>query len=323
MRVVFIGATRFGLRCLSNVAEIPECDLAGIVTAPEVFQISYRPSGVRNVLHADLHPFAAEHGLDVFLMRDKMTDPALVDQIRAWRPDFILVVGWYHMIPRSIRAIAPTAGLHASLLPDYSGNAPLVWAIINGEKQTGITFFFFEDGVDAGDIIGQSPESIFPDDTIATLYDRIEQRGVELLRACLPRIARGEAVYTPQDESKRRIMPQRSPEDGEIDWTASADKIYDFIRAQTRPYPGAFTYAGGEKLAIWRAQTGQTGSTDAKPGTVVSPVPGSPEVAGVQCGDGRLLLIEEATLGDDAGEGPPSASVPSLTVGMTLGRDAD
>jgi methionyl-tRNA formyltransferase len=170
-----------------------------------------------------------------------MSDPLLIKTILKWKPDFILVVGWYHMVPKSIREIALTAGLHGSLLPDYSGGAPLVWAIINGESEAGITFFQFSDGVDNGHIIGQAKEMISFSDTIFTLYSRIEDKGLQLLKNHLPEIARGEAVFVEQDESKRTIFPQRGPEDGEIEWNQPAKNIYNFIRAQTKPYPGAFT----------------------------------------------------------------------------------
>jgi methionyl-tRNA formyltransferase len=217
------------------------------------FSISYRPEGVTNVLHADFHSLASQAGVPVHSMEGKMADPALVDQVRRWAPDAIVVVGWYHMVPRAIREIAPVYGMHASLLPDYSGGAPLVWAIINGEQRTGITLFKMDEGVDSGEIAGQLATPIYPEDTIATLYARIEELGLELLRTQMPRLATGDAVLTPQEHSKRRVFPQRKPEDGQIDWTWNARRIYDFVRAQTRPYPGAFTFHAGRKIMIWEA----------------------------------------------------------------------
>lgn len=130
----------------------------------------------------------------------------------------------------------------------------MVWAIINGEPKTGITFFKLADGVDNGPIVGQRETPIADDDTIATLYNRIENLGVELIMEYLPSIAARNVKLTVQDESKRRIFPQRSPEDGLIDWTKSSQEIYNFIRAQTKPYPGAFTFWKGEKLTIWESR---------------------------------------------------------------------
>jgi methionyl-tRNA formyltransferase len=254
MKMVFIGASGFGLRCLKKVLTLPCCQVTGIVTNPANFVISYRPEGVINVLHVDFRPFAEEHGIPVHVMLGGMNSPELAETIKEWAPDFILVVGWYHMIPKVIRALAPTAGLHASLLPDYSGGAPLVWAIINGEEKAGISFFMMAEGVDNGDLIGQKAVPIRLNDNIRTLYAQIEQAGLELLAENLPKIAQNQCQPTPQDERKRRIMPQRRPEDGLIDWQWSAWQLYNFIRAQTRPYPGAFAFFKGHKVTIWEAK---------------------------------------------------------------------
>jgi methionyl-tRNA formyltransferase len=302
MRLIFIGSTRFGLRCLEEVLHMPEIEVVGIITNQPTFSISYRPEGVRNVLYADFRPLAGRHGTPVWIMQGNMNDPGLVAQIRGWKPDFMLVVGWYHLLPRVIRDIAPAAGLHASLLPDYSGGAPLAWVIINDEKKTGITLFLLSDGVDDGPIIGQVEVPIHFEDTIATLYERVEEAGLRLLKEHLPRVARGEASYTAQDETRRRIMPQRSPGDGAIDWGWPARQIYNFIRAQTRPYPGAFTYWGKEKIIIWKA--GLLGSVMEErglPGEIVGDLSGVPGGAfAVRCGDGRVLWAQEVQLAEGA-----------------------
>lgn len=269
MKIVFIGASKFSLRCLERISAISDYKIAGIVTNREVFSISYNQQGVKNILYADLLPFADKQKIPVFVVRDKMTDPQLIETIKDWAPDFILVVGWYHMIPKAIRDIASVAGLHASLLPDYSGGSPLVWAIINGEQKTGITFFMFDDGIDSGDIIAQKTELICLNDTIATLYAKIEEHGLSLLEENLPEITKKRVVLTTQDNTKRRIMPQRKPDDGEIDWSWSSLQIYDFIRAQTKPYPGAFTCRNGKKLTIWEAKFYDFIELKGKPGQVI------------------------------------------------------
>jgi len=254
MNVVFIGASKFGLRCLELLLGMKDIIVTGVVTASEKFSISYRPEGVHNVLHADIQRFCQNCGVSCSLIKSGMKDNDLFEQVRSWHPDMFLVVGWYHMIPSSWRAIAPAYGLHASLLPDYSGGAPLVWAMINGEKQTGITLFQFADGVDNGPIVGQAKTQIREDDTIATLYARIEDLGLDLIKEYLPKLANGTAELQAQDESKRRIFPQRRPEDGMIDWNWSARDIYNFVRAQTRPYPGAFTTLKGKEIKIWNSR---------------------------------------------------------------------
>jgi methionyl-tRNA formyltransferase len=251
MRLVFIGSSEFGLKCLKACLEIPAVKVAGVVTAPKTFEISYRPQGVTNVLHADVAGLADANNIQAVTLERSMSDPSLLEAVAAWKPYAFLVAGWYHMIPKQWRELAPAYGLHASLLPDYSGGAPLVWAIINGENKTGITLFQMDDGIDSGPIAGQREEPIYPDDTIATLYARIEKHGLALLHKALPKMAGGELKLIPQDETMRRIYPQRSPSDGLIDWTQDEQTIERFIRAQTRPYPGAFTTLDGKPLHIW------------------------------------------------------------------------
>lgn len=290
MNLVFIGASRFGLRCLDLAAQFPDIRIAGVVTARQTFSISYRPEGVKNVLHADVAGYCETQGLPYVVLENSMKDAALYSAAQAWRPDAFLVAGWYHMIPKNWRALAPAYGLHASLLPDYSGGAPLVWAMINGEVKTGISFFQMDDGVDSGAIVGQVEEPIFDRDTIETLYERIEARGLELLKTELPRLSSGNADFLVQDESKRRVFPQRSPKDGRIDWMQGAAYIDRFIRAQTRPYPGAFTVFDGRQVTIWRARVLiDAGLTDLKPGHYR--FDGSSLMVG--CGDGAMLLLEQ------------------------------
>ena len=124
--------------------------------------------------------------------------------------------------------------------------------MINGEKKTGITLFQMDDGVDSGPIAGQKEEPIYPSDQIGDLYC-IEQRGLELIQECIPKIANGSVELIQQNETKRRIMPQRGPEDGVIDWNLEGEFIERFI-AQTRPYPGAFSTWNEKKLHIWSSK---------------------------------------------------------------------
>lgn len=266
MRIVFIGASGFGLRAAQVLASLTECQLVGVVTAPRQFSISYRPAGVTNVLHADLGEFAAAHDVPCHLLTKGMNHPELFEKVSSWRPDCFIVVGWYHMVPAKWRQLAPAYGLHGSLLPDYSGGAPLVWAMINGERRTGITLFQFDDGVDSGPIVGRLATDIALEDTIATLYARIEELGLELLKENVPLLARGTARFLVQDESKRRMVPQRSPEDGAINWNQDARRVHDFIRAQTRPYPGAFSKFRSSKVSVWRSTPHENMALELRPG---------------------------------------------------------
>ena len=293
MRVVFVGSTRFGLRCLEAISNLDDVDIVGVITNPESFKISYSPQGVRNVLHADFSNWADVREVSCYTMKENMSEQALKSWLERNNPELLIVVGWYHIIPKHIRNICPVVGLHASLLPDYSGGAPLVWAIINGERQTGITLFQLSDGVDNGPILGQVAEIIKSDDTIATLYERIENLGIHLLMRYLPELANGTATFRRQDEDRRRIFPQRRPEDGKIDWTLSARRIHDFIRAQTKPYPGAFTFFREDKIYLRDSRILDTENSTPAPGQI------RPMLEGIVigCGDGKTIKVSRVGLG--------------------------
>lgn len=172
---------------------------------------------------------------------------------------------------KSIRNIPPLgcAGLHASLLPKYRGGAPLVWAIINGEKETGISLFYLAEGVDDGNIISQKKVSVTLRDTIKTVYERIERATLSMLEETIPLIKERRVIPTKNEIEKGSLYPQRKPEDGLIDWNKPCLEIYNFIRAQTHPYPGAFTYHEKKKLIIWRAKIFDFVDKSGAPGEVI------------------------------------------------------
>jgi methionyl-tRNA formyltransferase len=257
MRLVFIGASRFGLLCLEKCLNLDGIDVVGVISAQKEFKISYSRANVNNILHADIQTFSREHGLPVMMLETNMLDHELIETVESWKPDAFLVCGWYHMIPDGWFEMAPAYGLHASLLPDYSGGAPLVWAMINGESKTGITLFKMDSGVDTGPIVGQASTKIYDDDTILSLYRRIEELGLKLLSDKMPLINAGIQRLKPQNNNMRRVMPQRSPEDGLIDWSCDSKYLDRFIRAQTLPYPGAFSFYLQDKVYIWKARVDQ------------------------------------------------------------------
>jgi len=253
--IVFIGASSFGLKCLERILERGECEVVGVITAPQKFKISYSKDSVTNYLYADFTEFCETREIPCITTETGMRDSCLLGKVESWNPKLFLVVGWYYMLPASWMALAPAYGLHASLLPAYSGGAPLVWSMINGENETGITFFKFADGVDNGDIVAQKRTRVDYKDTIATLYARVEFLGMQLIDENLNLLSKGLAQLTAQNELKRTIFPQRSPKDGEIDWEQNSRKIYDFVRAQTKPYPGAFTRCKtGGIIRVWAVE---------------------------------------------------------------------
>ncbi len=253
MKIVFFGATELGYKCCRHIIKKNLAEVAGIFTIPQEFKISYSKEPVKNVTYADFHSLGKEFSIPIIEVTGKMSD--YKTELEKLSPEFILVLGWYYMIPKSMRDIAPKgcAGFHSSLLPKYRGGAPLVWAVINGETETGLSFFYLGDGVDNGDIIAQEKISIEEKDTIKELIDKSTIVCIKIIDEYIPKISNGTASRMKQDESKATTVPQRNPDDGLIDWSWSTKEIKDFIRAQTKPYPGAFTIIDGKKVTIWDA----------------------------------------------------------------------
>jgi methionyl-tRNA formyltransferase len=253
MKIVFFGATEQGYKCCRHIIEKNLAEVTGIFTIPREFKISYSKEPVKNVTYADFRLLGKEFNIPVIEVTDKMSNYKA--DLEKLSPEFIIALGWYYIIPKSMRDIAPKgcAGFHSSLLPKYRGGAPLVWAVINGETETGLSFFYLDDGVDNGDIIAKEKISIEENDTIKELIDKSTALCIEMIDEYIPKISEGTAPRMKQDKTKATTVPQRKPEDGLIDWSWSAKKIKDFIRAQTKPYPGAFTIIEGKKITIWDA----------------------------------------------------------------------
>ena len=177
--------------------------------------------------------------------------------MRALEPDLIFVVGWSQLVRDSFIALASEGvfGMHPTLLPRHRGRAPVPWAILTGLARTGVTLFEIVDAsADSGSIVGQVTLDVAPDETATTLFARIADAHVELTQELLPQIIARTAPRIPQDPTRASSWPRRTPADGIIDWDTRAPYLYDWVRAQTRPYPGAFTFLGDEKVIVWSAR---------------------------------------------------------------------
>ncbi len=255
MKVVFLGATKFSEELLFHLIENKVIPRA-LFTIPREFDISYSQSKVKNYNYSDLEQLAGQHHIPCYLVNSsdkKIT--SYINVLEEIKPDVILVMGWYYMVPKRVRDLATYGawGIHASMLPDYAGGAPLVWAIINGETETGLTLFRLDDGIDDGDIIAQEKILIAENDSIKEVYENVTKLSKDILLRSLCNISG--IQFKSQDKSKIKIYPQRRPEDGEIDLTKPAKDLYNFIRAQSSPYPGAFIKTSdGKKLVIEKAR---------------------------------------------------------------------
>lgn len=256
IRFAFLGSTKFSQEILLFLLKNKFKPLV-VFTIPEFFDISYsKGTKVKNYNYGSLKEICEEHQIPLhFIDSTNKTINDYASIIEELKLDLILVMGWYYMIPPKIRDLSKHGawGIHASLLPDYAGGAPLVWAIINGEKRTGVSLFKLDNGVDDGDIISQQEISIDENDTIREVYIKATNASMEILVASLndfPKID-----YKPQDKSNLKIYPQRAPSDGELDLNKNSTELYNFIRAQSAPYPGAFIRTiDGKKLIIEKAR---------------------------------------------------------------------
>ena len=179
--------------------------------------------------------------------------------------------------------------MHPTLLPKHRGRAAIPWAILSGLARTGVTLFEISDGTaDSGPIVGQVEVPISPDETAETLYAKVTEAHIELVRRYVPELLDGSAPRLPQETRRASAWPKRTPADGIIDWDTRAPYLHDWVRAQTRPYPGAFTYLGDDKIVVWRARpVGLEESVAA--GTIVGH---EGDAAVVACGEGGLVLEE-------------------------------
>jgi methionyl-tRNA formyltransferase len=177
---------------------------------------------------------------------------ALAPNIAALSPDYIFSFYYRHMIPAAILACARIAPLnmHGSLLPKYRGRAPVNWAILHGETQTGATLHVMEVKPDAGDIVGQASVSIEPDETATEVFEKVTQAAVTVIQQVLPELIQGKVPRKPNELSKGSYFGGRKPADGQIHWDQTAKQVHDLVRAVAPPYPGAFTDHEGKRMIV-------------------------------------------------------------------------
>jgi methionyl-tRNA formyltransferase len=282
MRLVWVSFDVMGRDCLAAAADAG-AEVAAVVTLPG--PIDPERSG-----QCSFKEIASQLSARLIETAD-VNAPDTIAAIRAADPDLIFVVGWSQLVLDEFIGLPRDGvfGMHPTLLPRHRGRAAIPWAILSGLAKTGVTLFQIADGTaDSGPIVGQVEVPITPDETATTLYDKVTAAHLELVRECVPNLLDGTAERTPQDTRRASSWPKRAPADGIIDWETRAPYLHDWVRAQTRPYPGAFTYLGEDKLVVWRARPVAL-EEGAPAGTVVRR---DGEAAVVACGEGGLVLEE-------------------------------
>ncbi len=296
-RLVFVGSKKSGLDILSAVA----ASVCGVVTLDDRRDGRSRFDG--------FHHAAQEAGIPL----EVATGADGEDRILSLKPDVCLVCGWYRILrPEFLRKIPKgVVGVHHSLLPHYRGGAPLVWALINGERRVGTTLFYFADGTDDGDIVDQRAIDVSDHESVGDVLARLEPEAVRMVAENLKAILEGTARKRPQDHRQASTVGLRGPDDGRVDWTWDARRLHNFVRAQSDPYPGAWTTVDGDKLWIWRAAPAGPGLSG-PPGEILQV---SAEAVTVACGNGTALRVIDAQRGKVRGPAAELIRAPGARLG--------
>lgn len=289
MRIVVIGAVEFSARVLARLIE-RRFDVVGVCTLHD--------SRI-NADHADLSTIAGSAAIPWRYCPDINGEDSIV-WIREQRPEVILGLGWSRLFSQELLDLAPhgVIGFHPTMLPQNRGRHPLIWALVLGLKQTGVTFFQMVAEADAGDILFQTAVPIYEDDDARSLYDRICDQGMSDLCSLLPLVEAGTVKRTPQAISSGNSWRKRTVRDGQIDWRMSAAQIHDLVRALSAPYVGAHFVRHGVDIKVWRAQVVRDVPENLEPGKILA-VSGDGVV--VKCGQNGLRILEHF---------PPSSFLP-------------
>ncbi len=281
-RVIFMGTPDFAVPVL-NALHINKQDVALVVTQPD------RPKGRgKKFLPPPVKTEAQKLGYEIVQPGSIRTEE-FYNLVKNINPDIIVVVAFGHILPENILESPrlATLNIHASLLPKYRGPAPIQWAIINCEKETGVTLMLMDQGLDTGDILLDSKIEISPDDTAGSLHDRLSDLGANLLIRALESFENGDINAFPQDPSMASYAPLLNKKDGHIDWNKPAEILEAFIRGMN-PWPGAFTFHGKKRLKIFKAVPG-TSDVDLLPGSVIK---GFADELRIATGKGALSILE-------------------------------
>jgi methionyl-tRNA formyltransferase len=289
MRFAWVGFHREGLAAFEALLEAGAPVVAAFTLTPDL--------AARRSAAVDYAPACRRFGVPLYRVAD-INASDVVARLRALDLDVLFVIGWSQILRPAVLSSTRLGaiGAHASLLPAHRGSAPVNWALIRGERTTGNSLLWLAEGVDSGDVIDQTPICISPYDTCATLYAQVAETNREMLRRLLPCLLRGERPGRPQTRLSEPPLPRRRPADGLIDWAAPSGAVYDFVRALTRPYPGAFSHLDGRRWTVWDAAwVSLPDAAMGVPGQCLGPVVSPTADAcghAVACGSGALVLLE-------------------------------
>ncbi len=285
MRILVIGQAPFGAECLRALKQQGE-ELVGAITVPDV-PGAKKPNPFKEA--------ALELGLPL-LQTNNLKPPEVYEWVKELAPDLLVLVFVTSFVPKAVIDLAPLGGInyHPSLLPKYRGGSAIAWAILSGEKETGVTIHYIDEGVDTGNIILQEAVPIDPEDTTVTLYfNKLYPLGVKLIKEAVRLIREKQAPSIPQDSRLASFQPVLKAQDALIDWRQSAQNIYNLVRGAT-PVPGAGTYFRNDNLLVLEAKVfQQEPPSGTAPGKIIEIIPD--QGVAVSTGKGTLLLLTVKT----------------------------
>ncbi|MBD3106779.1 methionyl-tRNA formyltransferase [Bacillus sp. AGMB 02131] len=262
-KIVFMGTPDFSVPVLQRILN-DGYEVIAVVTQPD------RPVGRKRVLTPPpVKVEALKHNIPVY-QPEKIRNREDLDQILALQPDLIVTAAFGQILPKELLD-APKLGcinVHASLLPELRGGAPIHYAILEGKKQTGITIMYMAEKLDAGDILTQAAVEIAEDDNVGTLHDKLSAIGSDLLSETLPKLIAGELKGIPQDDAKATFASNIKREQEKIDWSAPGEEIYNKVRG-LNPWPVAYTTLQDKVLKVWKAEK-VASQAEAAPGEIIS-----------------------------------------------------
>lgn len=281
MKIVFMGTPDFSVPTLEALVA-SEHEVVGVVTQPD------KPKGRGKEIHmSPVKECALQHNIPVY-QPVRARDEAFVDEMRALNPDVMVVIAFGQILPKSLLEL-PKYGcvnIHASLLPKYRGAAPIQWAVINGDEETGITTMMMDVEMDTGDMLEKTIVKLDPEETGGSLFDRLSLLGGDLILSTLSKLEKGEITPVPQDHEKATYVKKISKSMGDIDWTMDAVSIERLVRG-LNPWPSAFTRWNGKMLKIWEAKVLPDPDVKLPCGSVIS---ASDEGLKIQTGAGVLCV---------------------------------
>lgn len=280
--ILFVGS-RIGYESLIVLTEL-NCDIGHVFIEKE-HEHEYEKYYDKSINHCELNK--VPHNINA----SNQLIHKIIEGIDSF--DYILSFGYRRMISDSVtnKAIVAALGTHFSPLPRYRGFAPLNWVLINGEEETAVNLFYLDKKVDNGDIIARKKVKIDYENDVNSLFEKCVVSFKEMMKEVIPKLETGDYEIEKQDESKATYTCSRNPEDGIIDWNWESRRIYNFVRALTYPFPGAFTYSNGKKVSVWSCEEYNIPKYEGiVPGKVIKVIRDKGVV--VLCGQGAILIKE-------------------------------